>query len=351
MQLLCSLLTGFFIWLFVFQWKCKSIERLRAIAGNVVYSAKSDRSNGWRWVLFAFFLFGLISNVVTALPRSYIPLGSQFGLAVLFSLVLMVGMPVGMDNVLNVCEQGFLCGECGISRSLGRLLFVPWNQIGKCRWAPFGFGQIAHVNNIDNSLIIAEDGFAHGNRADLTAAIGRFVSVYDETGGLLAKPETEPDPIKPPWQSLEGARSRFDQQAKLPLGIVVACIAGIFGLHYYNPHYQAIAKLEAFGPRIDYARDDDVWSLDFSSCTNKPTDDDLVNLEPLRELIDLNLSGCPITDAGLEHLKGLQKLHIVNLANTDVTSKGMEDLRRALPITSIGKYVEVSPGVKMDKSN
>jgi hypothetical protein len=123
----------------------------------------------------------------------------------------------------------------------------------------------------------------------------------------------------------------------LLLAVVLACFAGMFGLYYSSPHYRAIAKLEAFGPRIHFFKDD-VWSLDFSSCTTKPTDDDLVNLEPIKELVDLDLSGCPITDAGLEHLKGLEKLHIVNLADSGVTSKGMEDLRRALPKASIGKF-------------
>ena len=98
-------------------------------------------------------------------------------------------------------------------------------------------------------------------------------------------------------------------------------------------------KLEAFDPKIDYYGRDDIYELDFSSCANKPTDDDLVYLEPLSELAILDLSGAPITDAGLAHLKGLKNLRHLNLTNTGVTDRGMADLRRALPDANIGKQV------------
>jgi hypothetical protein len=196
MELFYSFLTGFFVWLLLFQSKRRSTTRLRAMAGKVVYSVKSDRSRGWCWALFVLFLLFLIHDVITALKNSDIPLESQFVLAALFFLVLMIGIPAGIDNALKVTEQGFLCEECGILHSLGRLLFVPWNQIDKCQWVPFGFGKIAHIDKNDNRLIIAEDSITRGNRADLTAALGRFVSVFDETGGLLAKPEQDKTPEK-----------------------------------------------------------------------------------------------------------------------------------------------------------
>jgi hypothetical protein len=104
-------------------------------------------------------------------------------------------------------------------------------------------------------------------------------------------------------------------------------------------------KLGAFSPRIEYHGYDHVQELDFAGCVNKPTDDDLVCLEPLSELKYLDLAGAPITDAGLAHLKGLKNLRHVNLANTGVTEKGIEDLRRALPDASIGKRVQwIPPG-------
>ena len=132
----------------------------------------------------------------------------------------------------------------------------------------------------------------------------------------------------------------------LLLVVVVACFANLVGLRYRSPRYRAIAKLEAFDAAIVYINND-VWRVDFSWCMKKPTDDDLVCLEPLSELVDLDLAGAPITDAGLEHLKGLKKLRNLNLANTGVTDKGIEDLRRALPgARSIGKRVQwIPPGV------
>jgi hypothetical protein len=342
MELFCSLLTGFFLWLLVFQWRHKSVARLHAMTGRIEYSVKTIRSSQWHWILLVFFLFSLISNIVTALRSSYIPLESHFGFTLLFALVLLIGVPAGVKNVLEVYEKGILSGECGIFSSLGRLLFVPWNQVAKCQWVPYGFEHMAFIHQAHKCLTIPEDSIAPEHKTDVTASIGRFVPVYDVDGDLLAKPDQEQNAIRVPWQSLEGLRFRFDRQTTLLLVVVVACILWIFGLYYYSPHYQALVKLEAFQPRVFSRANDDVWSLDFSSCTNKPTDDDLVNLEPLRELIDLNLSGCPITDAGLEHLKGLQQLHMVNLANTDVTSKGMEELRQALPKSSIGEWIKVT---------
>ncbi len=188
-------------------------------------------------------------------------------------------------------------------------------------------------------LTIGQDAVPAEQKAGLTTAMGRFVPVYDHDGVLLAKPDEERrDTALMSWRNIEGPRFQFDLQTMLLFVVVAACIANLFGLRYRSSDYQAVVRLEAFDPKINYVNDE-VWRLDFSGCVDKPTDDDLVYLEPLSEVVILNLEGAPITDAGLMHLKGLKKLNWVNLARTDVSERGMAQLRRALPKASIAKYI------------
>ena len=120
------------------------------------------------------------------------------------------------------------------------------------------------------------------------------------------------------------------------LMVVASCVFSCYGIRYrrLQPQRAAVAKLEALGPLIRQFGDE-VDDVDFSNCTNKPTDDDLASLEPLGGLQFLDLSGSPITDAGLAHLKGLKNLSWVQLTNTRVTSRGVEDLKRALPKANV----------------
>jgi hypothetical protein len=68
------------------------------------------------------------------------------------------------------------------------------------------------------------------------------------------------------------------------------------------------------------------------------TDDDVVLLKPLANLIDLDLGYNPgVTDAGLRHLTGLKKLAGLRLYGTKVTDDGVADLKKALPKLVVGK--------------
>jgi hypothetical protein len=64
-------------------------------------------------------------------------------------------------------------------------------------------------------------------------------------------------------------------------------------------------------------------------------DADLANLEDLRDVEVLDLSGTEVTDAGLEYLKGLVQLQMLLLAQTRVTDAGVRRLREFLPQTAI----------------
>jgi hypothetical protein len=303
-----------------------------------------------RWGFFIYFSVCFIGGIVGTFTRphdhSNFDLAAQCNFAVAFAVILMLGIPARRNIAIEVREHGVLCGKVGKYISTGALYFVPWNQIATCQWVPKSFGAASRFDDGRNCLTIAQDVIRREQKGAVTAAAGQFVPVYDHDGALLAEPNAERRKAKwIHWRELDTPRFQFDLQTLLLLVVVVACFANLFGLHYRSPEYQAIAHLEAFDPAIviDKNYQGEVRSLNFSACTRKPTDADLVYLEPLSELRRLDLAGASITDGGLRHLKGLKNLWDVNLANTAVTEKGMEELRRALPDASIGKRVLWSP--------
>jgi hypothetical protein len=352
-ELFCTLLTGFFLWLFVYQWRRKSIARMDRLAGSLLCRARSFRTGRSRRVLFIWFSLALLWNVFGIVfgerlgIHVTVDLGSQCGLAVMFAVVLMLGIPARRNTALEVRKNGVLCGKWGDRVAMGGLYFVPWNQIAACQWVAKSFGAISRFDDTHSTLTIAQDAILPERQRSVTAAVGQFVPIYDYDGTLLAEPDREQRKARwIPWRDLDRPPLQFDLQTMLLLVVVVACFAGLVSIRYRSPEFQAVMKLKAFSPRIEYWGQDHVHQLDFSVSPNKPTDADLVYLEPLSELVLLDLSGAPITDAGLKHLKGLKKLSIVELANTGVTEAGMEDLRRALPKASIAKRVHwIPPGL------
>lgn len=336
MQLLCSLLTGFFLWLLIYQWRRKSIGRMRRLAGDLVFMTKTAHSRRWLWVLFGYVFVYFLCVVVSTLSTPHAILATQFALAGLFAVVLLLGIPLISSTALEIREFGVLCGKHGNGLSIGKVILVPWDQIESCRWVAGTFVGVPKGDKAHKHLVFALDAIPMEQKEPLIAAAGRFVPVHAYDGTLLAKPEDQHRVAGSiSWRDLDVPRFQFDLQTMLLLVVVVATAASLFGMHYRSPHYQAIARLEAFGPTIYYVNDE-VWSLDFSACANKPTDDDLACLEPLSELQHLDLAGSPITDAGLVHLRRLKKLRDVTLANTFVTVQAMRDLQEAMPGLSVG---------------
>lgn len=61
------------------------------------------------------------------------------------------------------------------------------------------------------------------------------------------------------------------------------------------------------------------------------TDEGMTKLAKLKNLITLELSRTPLTDARLKELVGLKNLTKVGLSYTKVTGAGMKELIKALP--------------------
>jgi hypothetical protein len=353
MELLCSLLTGFSLWLLVFHWRRRAIGRVRQLAGELVCMAASTRSRRLRWGFFIYFLVILGCGIIGVLTGRPFDLGDQFRFAFFFAVVLMLGIPAARNTALEVRERGVMCWKLDNRVAMGGLYFVPWNQVATCQWVRKGFGAVSRFDDARNCLTIALDGIRPEQKAAVTAAVGQFVVVYDHDGTRLAEPDKEHLNAKwISWRSLDPPRFQFDLQTMLLVVVVVACAAGLCSIRYRNPHYQALLRVEAFSPRIDYSHnfkmrdsgEDDVSGLDFSACERKPSDDDLASLEPLVELRRLDLTGCPITDSGLVHLKKLRELESLDLAGTGVTTEGIIDLGQSLPHVGIHRsYLAPAP--------
>lgn len=65
------------------------------------------------------------------------------------------------------------------------------------------------------------------------------------------------------------------------------------------------------------------------------TDEDLIHLRELRNLVLLDVSDLPITDAGVAHLAGLSGLQMLCLSATKTTSAGLEHLANLTELRSL----------------
>ena len=89
----------------------------------------------------------------------------------------------------------------------------------------------------------------------------------------------------------------------------------------------SLSPLKALGP-------DRLWSL--HADRTSIDDDELVNLQGMTDLMYLDLSYTPITDAGLLHLQGLDRLEVLHLWGTGVTDAGLALLARLPNLVHLG---------------
>ncbi|MEN6450635.1 MAG: hypothetical protein ABFC96_09105 [Thermoguttaceae bacterium] len=339
MELLNALLAGFFLWLLVFQTHRNAIRRIRKEAGELVLRVNAARGlpkKRWPLCLGGYLLLCSVGKAVEIAARGREePLGNYVTVAIMLAVALTLLIPRDSASIaLEVRKHGVLDNMWGLRGWSGRLSFTPWNAIDDCLWISNRLRLTGR-----SRLELAEGAIAMDQRAAVSAAIGQFVPVYGVGLALLAKPERPREASGKPTsgRTFRNSPFQFDLQSLLILTVAVACAANCYGIRYrrLHPRWDAMAKLEAFGPQTFYLGEE-LHSLDFSGCTTKPGDDDLANLEPLSELAVLDLAGTPVTDAGLRHLKGLKKLRRLDLSGTQVTMEGVEELQRALPGLRIG---------------
>jgi hypothetical protein len=349
MELLCALLTGFFLWLFVFHLLSSRRRRAREEIGPLLLEVKASprivRSFRWAKGLgVAVVLVGVAANTVlvyrlnTIWPEflslaSYTMNPSILVAWLSFMLPTFVTLLDWRGTALKIGSRGILFASGWI-----RL----WSEVAECRWftPKTAFGVLlcrwTPWRRRRSRLTIHEKNIAPGQKEAITATLARFVPVYDHDGTLLAGPAEADAAARAALPARPRLWLQFDLQALLLLVVVVSCAASCYGIHCRRvlPQRQALAQLKPFDPAMGLF-EEIPWSLDFSKSPKKPADDDLSCLEPLDQLDSLDLSGSPITDAGLEHLKRLRRLTYINCTGTKVTAKGAEGLHRLLPNATI----------------
>jgi hypothetical protein len=349
-ELFCALLTGFFLWLFLYHWHHAALARAREIAGALLIEvpaaqqlAKTTREQrtvaiGASLLLAIAFVFLFPWSQIAALGL----FSSDIMVACLALCLLQLAFPpFRKDAPLELRERGVVRRKQSYENYPGPLAFTPWEDIAGCKWYDGLPKHYVHTR----VLLLDRSGLSAAEVEAITAVARRFVPMIDADGNVLAGPDSADAGLR--RRGAGGLRFQFNLQSLMLLMVVVSCAASCYGIRYRRaqPQREAIAKLETFHPII-HEVGGDVWSLDFKACTMKPGDDDLTCLEKLRNLNSLDLDGLPISDAGLRHLYPLKTLTSVSLLNTQVTQKGVDDLKRALPNTRISWYPPTAPVVK-----
>jgi hypothetical protein len=356
MELFTALLTGFFFWLWLFHLQRGRRARAREAAGPLLLEVRVARRLvcRLRWVTLVLIVYllavpamniGFLYHMHASNPSfpdllriSSYSFTTFVAIAGYFWIFLLVALPLTSPKV------AFEMREHGILLGMGWLKFVPWSRITECRWflaktrlARWLLWGVPKPYK-HSRFTIVERRIATEQKDHVTAVLAHFAPVYDHDGTLLARP-SEADVAAQaarPVQDRSRFMFQFDLQSLMLLVVVVSCGASCYGIHLrrLEPQLEAIAHLRAFQSSVDDF-DGVPWRLDFSKCAVKPTDSDLVYLEPLSELSMLDLSGAPVTDAGLVHLMGLKRLDFITLKDTAVTSKGAAELNRSLPNADI----------------
>jgi hypothetical protein len=337
MELLSALLAGFFLWVFLYHWHHSALGRAREAAGALLIEAPAaanvvgtTRRQGIAAgaVMLALFLLLFLhcfrsSSYNSSFTEDILP-------GIFLWSALSTAVPTYRKDVpIEVREQGVVRRKQSYENRPGLLVFTPWSEIAGCKW----YDELPK-HYVHTRFLLLERSIPTGDVDLITAVVGRFVPVFDPDGKLIAGPVSAGEAVSAAKSDESGHRLglQFNLQSLMLLMVVASCIFSCYGIRYrrLEPQRAAATKLGPFSPQIQYIGDD-MWSLDFSGCKNKPTDDDLACLEPIIGLRSLNLSGAPVTDAGLEHLRGLKNLYHVDLTNTRVTTKGAAELQRALP--------------------
>jgi hypothetical protein len=355
MELLCTILTGVFLWLLIVSHVTSARERVRQEAGPLLLGVKYPRKTVVKSVVAGILtglLWGLVICFICFLRMSisgftYSVNGSVFYNVVLQTYILLIFISAFFFVVrcysLEIRELGLFFPQKAFSgKSFGRQAkyFIPWGDIKYCRWNPSEEKlRISDGNNVIERMVAAKHGAA------LTKLLGQFVRVLDPTGDVLAAPSQEESNVaslynRPKKRATFRFRFQFDLRTLLLLTLVVASGFSWYGIRYRRSIEieQEISKLkEKYGSLIYSHNGTDVTVLDFSTCRKKPTDDDLADLKQFSQLQTLRLINIPISDAGLVHLRSLKQLQALLLLGTGnrITDAGLANIESLTQMTQL----------------
>ncbi|MBN2579924.1 MAG: leucine-rich repeat domain-containing protein [Pirellulales bacterium] len=326
MELLLIILTGFFLWLWIYDSSRRAFAQSRTEAGELIFSA-AQKMYEIRYLsaVLYLFLFGMelwISGTDSDFEKSLL-------MTFFFWFILIsIFPPLYFAVAYEIREKGLVA----------RGLFAPWSEIGYCLC--YTENKFFSWRNNAGRLQFCFHDFkknfyvAPGRKEEAVVALRRFVEVRYEDGTVLPPlPESNVTPTDAgPPLPLRRTQFQFDLRSLLLFLVFASALSSLAGVHYHrwDRQQQALESLRVFKPKIDQLFSG-VWEIDFSKSSRKPSDDDLSKLEQIPSLRRLNLSGAPITDAGLQHLEGLKNLHFLDLTGTRITKSGYQRLQKALP--------------------
>jgi mono/diheme cytochrome c family protein len=101
----------------------------------------------------------------------------------------------------------------------------------------------------------------------------------------------------------------------------------------------AVAKARELGAlALRIAQNTNWLRVDFSLGGKDVTDDDLVILKDMPNLVELDLGGTKVTDKGLEHLAGLTNMVRLHLERTAITGSGLVHLKDMAKLNYLNLY-------------
>jgi hypothetical protein len=309
MELFLILLTGFFLWLLIYDGSRRSFALLRTEAGALICSAPI-KGQQFHFFPAMFFIVLLLINV-WLLDRVHTGFDffSSFNMSIFVWFILAsIFPPFSFHTAFEIHEKGLV----------SRGLFAPWCEI---RSYQVNSGGLCQFTFHDFSRAYA---IPSRRKEEIKTILQRMI----ETRSFELDPASNDVRPHPP---LRRPRFQFDLRSLLIFFIFASTLSSLGGIHYHRweEKQQTVAALEPFHPKIEYSMSE-VWQLDFSQSAKKPSDDDLPLLLKFPRLRHLDLTGAPITDAGLEHLAALKNSVLINLTGTRVTQQGVDRLRKAL---------------------
>jgi hypothetical protein len=335
MELLLILLTGFFLWLWLYDGSRRSYALLRTEAGELIASAPR-RGYEHRYFLAVLWIV-MFLNFWMCQESSGEFSGFKYSLAMsAWFCVFLVNVfpPFFYSAAFEIHEKGLVAGG----------LFAPWSEVRYCE----GF----YIADLKGKIVFNFRGFSRkfhvvpNQKYEIIKILGRFIGVYDENGVCRTPPleKKEAPEDDRPHPALRRTRFQFDLRSLLLFFIFASSLSSLGGIHYHRweEKQKAVAALETFHPRIEWLSSE-VWHLDFSRSAKKPSDDDLPLLLKFPRLSRLDLTGAPITDAGLAHLAALDHRVSINLTGTRVTAQGVKRLKESLPKSSTVLWLPPSP--------
>ena len=218
------------------------------------------------------------------------------------------------------------------------LSYAFWREIRWCRWLK-SKGKFS----IRAADVLKQFSLKANDIEPALPLLGQNVEVHGDELQMLY-----PGPNGPPLTEAEiaaqkavmrGRRFQFDLRFMLLLTLVVASASGWYAVNreHLRIRRQALAALEPFKPDIGFymnLSDDDIH-IDFSKCSKKFTDKDMVLLKPLSRIHHLNLNNSDITDKSLPDLEEFGWMWWLDLKGTKISPEGIERLRHNMPKTSI----------------